>query len=155
MKRLVLLLTLLPVATLMAEENARVLFMCPYGGAKSVIAAEYFNRIAGERELAFVAIAAAAEEPYEAVPPKVADYLEKEGFDVRTFKPRRVEAADLRNAARVVSIDCDLTKLDAQDAKIEQWGDVPKVSVDLPGSAVAIRKHVEQLVEQLAPKHCH
>ena len=155
MKRLALLLTLLSTATLMAEEKAKVLFMCPYGGAKSVIAAEYFNRAAAAKHLSFVAIAAAAEEPYEAVPEKVAEHLAKDGIDVRNFKPRHVAADDLRNATRVVSIDCDLSKLDTQKASIEKWDDVPKVSVDLPASAAAIRKHVDKLVDELSSKSCH
>lgn len=133
------------------EETAKstVLFMCPHGGAKSVIAASYFNRLAREQTLPFMALAAAAEEPYDAVPPKVAELLGREGFNVGSFKPRRVEPADLRAASRVISIDCDLSKLDMQGARVERWDDVPKVSVDLPGSAGAIRKHVELLVGQL------
>ena len=126
-----------------------VLFMCPYGGAKSVIAANFFNRIAAAESLPYVAVAAAAEEPYEAVPPKVAELLAGEGFDVTSFKPRRVEPSELQTAAKVVSIDCDLAKLGANRVAIEEWNDVPKVSVDLPGSAEAIRAHVRTLVDQL------
>jgi len=132
-----------------AAVKATVLFLCPYGGAKSVIAASYFNRLAEQQKLPFEAIAAAAEEPYAAVPPPVADFLEKDGFSVRTFHPRHVDAADFANARKVVSIDCDLSKLDSHGATIERWDDVPKVSADLPGSVAAIRKHVEELVETL------
>lgn len=80
------------------DETAKstVLFMCPHGGAKSVIAASYFNRLAREQTLPFMALAAAAEEPYDAVPPKVAELLGREGLSVGSFKPRRVEPADLR-----------------------------------------------------------
>jgi hypothetical protein len=103
-----------------------------------------------EREkLPFVAVAAAGEEPYEAVPAKVADYLAEDGIDVRAFKPRRVEAAQLESAVKVVSIDCDLAKLDTRGVKIDEWTDVPKVSDDLPGSASAIRRHVEALLQHL------
>lgn len=135
-----------------ATAKETVLFMCPYGGAKSVIAASYFNRLAEAEGLPYVASAAAAETPYEAVPQPVAEYLGKEGFAVATFKPRQVTAADLQSAAKVVSIDCDLAKLDAPGATVEQWNDVPKVSADLPGSAAAIRRHVEQLAAELKAK---
>lgn len=127
-----------------ARPKSTVLFLCPYGGAKSVIAASYFNRLAAERDLPFVAVAAAAEEPYEAVPSPVAEYLHRDGLDVRAFKPRRVEPAEMGGAAKIVAIDC---KLD--DPRVERWDDVPKVSVDLEGSAAAIRRHVEALAEQL------
>ena len=131
------------------RQKSVVLFMCPYGGAKSVIAAEYFNRAAEASGLPFVAAAVAAETPYDAVPKPVAEFLKNEGFDVASFQPRQVAPSDLASAARVVSIDCDLTKLDAGNATIERWDDVPKVSADLPGSAAAIRRHVEQLVAEL------
>lgn len=135
------------------ESKAKVLFMCPYGGAKSVIAASYFNRAAEAAGLPYVAAAVAAETPYDAVPPKVAELLEHDGFAVREFKPRRVDAADLSSAAKVISIDCDLAKVEAAEkVTIERWDDVPKVSVDLPGSAAAIRAHVAKLIEQLAAK---
>lgn len=60
-----------------------ILFLCSHGGAKSVIAASYFNRLAAERDLPFVAVAAAAEDPYDAVPAPVADYLDDEGLMAR------------------------------------------------------------------------
>jgi sterol desaturase/sphingolipid hydroxylase (fatty acid hydroxylase superfamily)/protein-tyrosine-phosphatase len=126
-----------------------VLFMCPYGGAKSVIAMSYFNRLVERDRLPFVAAAVSAETPYDAVPENVAAFLSREGFSVESFDPRHVTPEDLESAAKVVSIDCDLTKIDTRQVTIERWDDVPKVSVDLPGSASAIRKHVETLVKQL------
>ena len=121
-----------------------VLFLCSYGGAKSVLAASYFNRLADERALPYVAVAAAAEEPYPAVPAPVADFLERDGIDVRSFSPRRVDENDVRDAARVITIDCNIA-----NAKVERWDDVPLVSEDLPGAAAAIRRHVEALAEEL------
>jgi len=154
-----LLLTIAMVSVLMtaslsasapAEEAKRtVVFMCPYGGAKSVIAMSYFNQLAERDSLPYVAAAVAGETPYEAVPENVAAFLANQGFTVTAFKPRRVAPKDLESASRVVSIDCDLTKVDSAGVTIERWDDVPKVSVDLPASAAAIRKHVETLVAQL------
>ena len=124
-----------------------ILFLCPYGGAKSVLAASYFNRIAAERKLPFSATAAAAEEPYDAVPPPVADHLQRDGIDVRAFTPRRVDAGELASAVKVIAIGCELDGYDATN--IERWDDVPKVSDDLEGSAAAIRRHVEALAAEL------
>jgi len=123
----------------MTSEPSTVLFMCPYGGAKSVIATTYFNQLAERAGLPYRAAAVAAETPYDAVPENVAAFLSNEGFDVRTFKPRHVADTDLDSAAKVVSIDCDLTKLDTNGVTIERWDDVPKVSVDLPASAAALK----------------
>lgn len=150
MKRyaLLLLLLLAGCASIPAEKET-VLFLCPYGGAKSVIAASYFNRLAEEQKLPYVAVAAAAEEPYAAVPGPVVQLLAKDGFDVRTFQPRHVAAEEVKNAAKIVSIDCDLARAGLGGVAVEEWNDVPKVSVDIDGSAAAIRRHVETLAAAL------
>ena len=121
----------------------RVLFLCPHGGAKSVIAASHFNRLASERGLPYVATAAAAEDPYDAVPAPVADHLQGDGFDVRELKPHHVAPEEIEAAARVVGIGCQVSGLS------ERWDDVPQASDDLDGSVAAIRRHVEALVEEL------
>ena len=130
-----------------------ILFLCPHGGAKSLIAASYFNRAAADAGLPVTAVAAAGEDPYESVPAPVADLLESQGFTVRSFEPRSVKPDDIRNAARIVSIDCDLTALDLPGAAVERWEDVPKVSEDLPGSEAAIRRHVRELIEGIRERN--
>ncbi len=122
--------------------KSAILFLCPHGGAKSVMAAAYFNRVAEERGLPFIASAAAAEDPYDSVPDPVADLLQRDGVDVHAFQPRRVEAGEMSAAAKVVAIGCDL-------AGVEQWNDVPPASDDLHGSASAIRRHVAALAKEL------
>ena len=149
MRTLMLVLTLPFLACATAAPPRTVLFLCPHGGAKSLIAASYFNRVAGERGLSYVAVAAASEDPSDAVPGPVAGLLERDGFDVATFKPRRVEQADVGRAARVVTIDCGVGAVNADGATVERWDDVPKVSDDLEASAAAIRRHVVMLAEQL------
>jgi arsenate reductase (thioredoxin) len=127
-----------------------ILFLCQHGGAKSVIAVSHFNRLAAERGLPFVAAAAAAEDPYEAVPAPVADHLQREGFDVRAFKPRQAEPGEISSAARVVTIGCEVPGAQGGAAVSERWDDVPAASEDLEGSVAAIRRHVEALAATLA-----
>ena len=122
----------------------RVLFLCAHGGAKSVMAASYFNRLAGEGALPHAAIAAAAEEPYDSVPAPVAELLLSEGLDVRSFIPRSVGERDVDGAGRIVAIGCEL-----EGVPVERWDDVPAASEDLEGSAAAIRRHVDALMEEL------
>ena len=154
-----LLPLLIPQFDLTAAETVRsipkgtVLFLCPHGGAKSVIAASYFNRLAEELELPWSAVAAAADDPYDSVPAPVAAFLADEGFDVLSFKPRRVETSDVKMATRVVSIDCDLGCVTVPGVSIERWDDVPKVSVDLEASAAAIRLHVSTMLAELSERH--
>jgi arsenate reductase (thioredoxin) len=121
----------------------QILFLCPHGGAKSVIAASYFNRLAEQHALPYTAAAAAAEDPYDAVPEPVADFLQHDGFDVRAFRPRQVNERDVSAAVRVIGIDC---------GNAERWDDVPKASEDLAGSVAAIRRHVEALAKELGAR---
>jgi arsenate reductase (thioredoxin) len=132
-----------------APPKETVLFLCPHGAAKSLIAATTFNRLAAERGLAVSASAAATEEPYDEVPPAVASFLESEGFDASDFQPKHVDASDLASATRVVTIDCDPSTVPHSAARLESWNDVPKASEDLPGSVAAIRRHVAELLEEL------
>lgn len=133
-----------------SEAPSTILFLCPYGGAKSVIAASYFNRLAKERGLPLTGVAAATEEPYDHVPAPVAAILAEEGIDVSKHRPRRVTQEDVARALHVVAIDCDLGKTVTGSLFVERWGDVPKVSEDLPGATRAIRHHVEKLVQKMA-----
>jgi arsenate reductase len=126
-------------------QKGTILFLCQHGGAKSVIAAAYFNRLADAHRLPYVAMAAAAEDPYDAVPGPVAEFLQGDGFDVRSFEPRRVEPGDVSAAARVVAIDCRA----AGAGSVEHWDDVPPASDGVDASASAIRRHVEALAEEL------
>jgi len=126
-----------------------ILFLCQHGGAKSVLAASHFNRLAAERGLPFVATAAAAEDPYDAVPTPVADHLLREGFDVRAFKPHHVAPEEIETAARVVTIGCEISGAASGSVISVRWDDVPAASEDLEGSVAAIRRHVEALAEDL------
>src|SRR5687768_15747898 len=126
-----------------------ILFLCQHGGAKSVVAASHFNRLAAERGLPFVATAAAAEDPYDAVPTPVADYLQREGFDVRELAPHHVAPEEIETAARIVTIGCDLSGAESGAVISDRWDDVPPASEDLEGSVAAIRRHVEALAEDL------
>jgi protein-tyrosine-phosphatase len=143
------LIVLLVLLSCRPPQHETVLFMCPHGGAKSLIAASYFNRMAAEKHLPFTAVAVAAEHPYTSVPPNIADFLEKDGFSVRSFKPRPVSRADLRSASKVISVGCDLSKVDTRGTAVEAWDDVPLVDNGLPQSAAAIRKHVIVLIDQI------
>jgi protein-tyrosine-phosphatase len=126
--------------------------MCPHGGAKSLIAASYFNRIATEKHLPYRAVAVAAEDPYASVPAPIANLLESDGLPVRSFKPRPVTGTDLRSASRVISVGSDLTKLNTRGTAVERWDDVPMLSDDLPRLAAAIRRHVILLVDQIGSR---
>lgn len=127
----------------------KILFLCPHGAAKSVLAAAYFQRLADERGLPYRALSAGTE-PDPVMSPSVVDQLRAEGLPVPSQAPRSVTGADLQSAHGIVSLGCDLAgRLPAGTEPLD-WSDVPPVSADLPAARRAILAHVEQLVDELA-----
>jgi protein-tyrosine-phosphatase len=125
-----------------------VLFMCPHGAAKSVLAAAYFDKQAKERGLD-VHVRTMGTEPDPVVAPAVAAHLRANGYDVPVAKPQLVSAEDLTAADLVVSLGCDLSSRSIR-GEVRRWDDVPSPSADFAGTDAAIKQHVKLLVDELA-----
>jgi arsenate reductase len=134
--------------TTSTERTPTVLFMCPHGAAKSVLASAYFRRLAKERGLN-VQVDAAGTESQDAVSPVVAEHLRRNGYPIPVTKPRAVTKEDLDRADIVISMGGDLTALPATPQGLQKWDDVPGPSEDLAGADEAIRRRGIALVEEL------
>ena len=128
-----------------------VLFLCPHGAAKSVLASAYFQRVAKERGLN-VRVESAGTDPDPTVAPAIAAHLKKNGYEVPVATPRRVTAADMAAADVVISIGCDVKDLPPGSGSLRQWDDVPPLSEDLSRAEQMIRELVVQLVDELLRK---
>lgn len=126
-----------------------VLFMCPHGAAKSVLASAYFQRLATERGLN-VRVTSAGTEPDPQVAPAVAAHLSRQGYTVPPGAPRKVTQDDVTAADVIVSIGCDLSGLQVPKGKLMNWDEVPSPGQDLGAADQAIRKRVIALIEELA-----
>ena len=123
-----------------------ILFVCLHGSAKSVIAAEYFNRFAAARGLAARAESAGVE-PDANVPPAVIAGLAADGIDVENYAPRQVTAERLAGSDYVVSFGCDLRAMVAGMTPSQQWDDLPMVSDGFAAARDAIVARVRPLVD--------
>ena len=132
-----------------AGEPKRVVFVCAHGSVKSLVAAVYFNRLAGERGLPYRAMARGTA-PDSTVPAPVVDGLHTDGFDVAGFVPRLLRESDIDGIALIVSFDEDITKTVGTRAPYLKWDDLPGVLSDYPRGRVAIVSQVDALVEALA-----
>jgi protein-tyrosine-phosphatase len=132
----------------LAQQPTKVLFMCPHGAAKSVLASAYFAKAARERGLN-VRVESAGTEPDAAVSPLVAKHLAAKGYAVPAAKPRAVTPQDLQSADLVVSLGCDVSGLAVKPGTLRQWDEVPGPSRDLKGADAAIERRVQALVEEL------
>jgi arsenate reductase len=134
----------------MAMGSARtILFLCPHNAAKSILAAAYFDQLARDRGLDYRA-ASAGTSPDAAPSPAVVALLRDEGIDVAGHQPRRLTTEDLISAQRVISLGCDPADLDGSSARVDRWDDVPPTSQDLGASRAAIKRHLDELVNELA-----
>jgi protein-tyrosine-phosphatase len=129
-------------------KSATVYFVCLHGSAKSLIAAQHFNRLAGARGLPHRAESMGVE-PDAEVPPPVIAGLARDGFEMRGYTPQALDSARLAGAGCVVSIGCELPPIDSAD-RVERWNDLPLVSDGFDRARDAIIERVEQLVDALA-----
>ena len=130
------------------KRTPTVLFMCPHGAAKSVLASTYFERAAKERGLN-VRVESAGTDPDAEVSPAVAAHLKRQGYRVSDAPPRQVNPKDFQSADVIVSIGCDLSGLPAPRGKLARWDEVPAPSKDFAGADAAIRKRVTALIDEL------
>jgi arsenate reductase (thioredoxin) len=130
------------------EKPPTVLFMCPHGAAKSVLASAYFERLAKKRGLN-VRVESAGTDPDPTVSPAVAAHLKRQGYPDPRSNPRKVTSKDLASADVVISIGCDLSRLPEPRGKLVRWDEVPPLSEDFARADEAIRKRVTELIEEL------
>lgn len=129
----------------------QVLFVCEHGNVKSLMAASYFNQRVSELGLPYRAISRGSAPDSTTVPPAIVAQLRNEGFDVAEFHPVAVTLADVAESRRVILINTDLPE-DARSSKatLAQWTDVPAASLDYAAASDALKRHIEELIADLA-----
>lgn len=150
----VLLLALLSIAAPAFAQSknpdrlapAKIVFVCEHGAAKSVIAAAQFNKLAAERGLNYRAIARGVN-PDPEFAAKAVTGMKAESLAVPAGKPTLVQDADVADAAKVVTLGCQLP---TKKTAVTDWSDIPSVSEDYSAASKVIRGHVEALVDSLA-----
>jgi protein-tyrosine-phosphatase len=122
-----------------------VVFVCEHGTVKSLMAREWFNRLARERGLTYHAESRGVA-PDPSVPPAVAAALRRDGFDLAGFSPRPLAATDL-GAVRIVTIGVDPASIRLPaGTSIEAWDDIPPATERYEASRDALRARIERLL---------
>jgi protein-tyrosine-phosphatase len=132
-------------------KTQKVAFVCLHGSAKSLIAAEYFNRLAREKSLP-VRATASGSEPDAEVPAHVVEGMKTRGIDVQAYRPTLTAAAQLDDADLIVSFASDAGRRLAPGKPEERWDECPAVidSFDIAWDFIA--KRVDALVENIDSK---
>ena len=129
----------------------KVAFFCLHGSAKGLIAAEYFNRVAIERNLPFLATTSGPE-PDNEVPENVVAGLKSRGIDVGQYHPTLIAADQLSDANLIVSFACDAGRRLAPSKPEERWDECPAVSDDFDIAWTFITGRVEKLISRLSAR---
>ena len=129
-----------------ASKTPVVLFMCPHGAAKSLMASAYFQKLAKERGLN-VRVDSAGTDPDPQLSKGVVARLQRDGYAIPIARPRAATAADMQ-ADIVVSMGCDLSKLPAPGGTLKNWT-VPDFSANFEAAEQSIRDQVTRLVDEL------
>lgn len=130
-------------------ETWKIAFVCLHGSAKSLIAAEYFNRLARERSLPLLATTSGPE-PDAEVPANVIAGMRSRGIDVHAYHPALIAADQLKDADLIVSFACDAGRKLAPGKAEQRWDDCPAVSDDFDVAWKFITGRVDTLVDRLA-----
>jgi len=127
----------------------KVAFVCLHGSAKSLIAAEYFNRLVLEKSLPIRATTSGPG-PDPEVPGNVVDGMRSRGIDVKFYKPTLITPDGLKDTDLIVSFACDAGRKLAPGKSEERWDECPAVSDDFDVAWNFITGRVDQLVGRLA-----
>ncbi|WKZ35086.1 MAG: hypothetical protein QY332_15840 [Anaerolineales bacterium] len=131
----------------MKHSTPTIIFVCEHGAAKSIIAAAYFNQLAQERGLEFVALARGTNPDPELLPKTVLG-LQQDRLASTETTPQMLSLQEVVSAQRVISF-CDLPAEYQQKTIVERWEDVPPVSEDYEKARDAIIAYLKSLVKSL------
>ncbi|NNF55676.1 MAG: hypothetical protein HKN03_14675 [Acidimicrobiales bacterium] len=124
-----------------------VLFICPHGAAKSVIAAHRFRVAAGEAGLTATSDFAGFD-PDPAIAPAVASTLAALGHDV-VGSPRLVSAGDIESADVVVTLGFNATELPTIPKRLVEWPQIPSPSAGVEAAITAVDESMPSLLNAL------
>lgn len=128
------------------EHNSLIIFVCEHGAAKSILAATYFNQLAGESKLNMHAMARGTN-PDSELSPKTVAGLQSDGLSPTESAPQKLIVAEVESAERIISF-CELPQEYQNKATIERWDDIPSVSENYEKARDAILSRLEHLLEK-------
>jgi arsenate reductase (thioredoxin) len=131
-------------------QDKKIIFVCEHGAAKSVIAASYFNKMAKERNLNYVAECRGTD-PDSVVTASAKEGLTKDNlFDPET-KPQKLLISDTTDAEKIIlftPLPSDLKT----SVKTENWSDIQNLNADYTQRRDAIIKKINGLLDSLEKK---
>ncbi len=123
-----------------------IVLVCEHGAAKSILAAAYFNKLAGEKGLNLRAVARGTN-PDQALSPQAVTGLQEDGLTPSESAPRKLSLAEVESAQRIIAF-CQLQVEYQGKAPIELWDNVPPVSENYENARNAIIERIGHLLNK-------
>jgi hypothetical protein len=127
--------------------HSKIVFVCEHGAVKSTVAAAYFNRIARERGLPYVAVSRGID-LYPEIPAVIRRGLVEDGLAPEDDTPRDLRSIEVSAAARVIAFDRVPVERSGAVSVI-YWSDVPAVTKNYLAGRDVILQHIEGLAAEL------
>jgi hypothetical protein len=128
-------------------DHSTIVFVCEHGAVKSTVAAAYFNRIARERGLPYVAVSRGID-LYPEIPAVIRHGLAEDGLAPQDDTPRDLRSNEASVAARVIAFD-RVPGERSGAASVIYWSDVPPVTKNYLVGRGVILQHIEGLAAEL------
>lgn len=122
-----------------------ILYLCPHGAAKSVLAVA-LTRAVAERQGVAVTADNAGTDPDRAIAPLVVRALAEHRLSYEA-SPKMVSSADMAAADIVVSLGCPLGSLPATPRRFVDWSDAPNASDDVEGLIALLNQRIPGLLD--------
>ena len=127
-------------------QNNRIIFVCEHGAAKSVIAADYFNKLAKERGLPYEALCRAT------APDSTLHTATRAGLKTDNIQPnlspQKISLTDTTNVKRII-LFTPLPKDFKTGIAVDDWSSIKNIDADYPHRRDAIVKQINLLLDAL------
>lgn len=129
-----------------ATDERTIVFVCQHGVVNSQMAAAYFNKVAKERGLPYLALSRGID-LYQSVPVRIQDGLALDGLEPANA-PLEFNAGEAARASRVVAFDA-IPATRTGDANVTYWSGVPLGIDDYESARDEIFRRIDALIPTL------
>lgn len=145
----ILLFLICSIGIVAKGQTSKVIFVCEHGAAKSVIAADYFNKLAKERGLTWEAVCRATA-PDSTLNPGTRAGLKNDDIKPNS-SPQKLSLTDTAGVKRII-LFTPLPKNFKSRIKVEDWSSLKDIDLDYSHRRDAIVNQINILLDSLEKK---
>jgi len=129
----------------LAQEIKTIVFVCEHGGARSIIASLYFNKMAKENHIQYRSVFRGLV-PDSVITTQTAAGLRADGFETTPLTPLALSAQDFSKDILLISLDC---KPPSTFQTYLTWNGIPPISENYVAARNEIVRRLNELIIDL------